>query len=362
MHAAHRGQARALVASPAGLLRPTLTRRLFETRVVSLRAGEDLLPEILLEALDEGGYRREDPVVAPGQVARRGGILDVFPPDQGSPVRLEFLGDTLESLRRFDPETQRTTGALDALEVLPIADVFATRSVVAELRERLPRRFADRRELPTLLERLERGLVPDEVVELLPLVPDTTVPVWAHLDGFAVVVLDPEAVHAEAEGSTSGRARRRTGGRTRSRSSRRRRWSAWTRCARACRSRPPSTCARWTPTGASWHVASRPVGRYAGDLRRMASDLRARAGRSVLFLGNQGRADRLTDLLHRRRPDRGRGRGGRGARGRAQRRVRAARRRHCRCWPTATSSPKRSTCTRAIGAPGCAASSRTSAT
>ncbi len=133
VHAAHRGRIRAIVASPAGLLRPTLTRRLFETRVVALRAGEDLLPEILLEALDEGGYRREDPVTAPGQVARRGGILDVFPPDQQAPVRLEFLGDTLESLRRFDPETQRTTEALDALEVLPIADVFPTRSVIATL-------------------------------------------------------------------------------------------------------------------------------------------------------------------------------------------------------------------------------------
>jgi transcription-repair coupling factor (superfamily II helicase) len=297
VHAAHRGAVRALVASPAGLLRPTLTRRLFETRVVSLRAGEDLLPEILLEALDEGGYRREDPVTAPGQVAQRGGILDVFPPDQASPVRLEFLGDTLESLRRFDPDTQRTTGTLEALEVLPIADVFATRSVVAALRERLPLRFSGRRELPVLLERLERGLPADEIVELLPLVPDTTVPVWAHLDAFAVVVVDPEAVQAEAE-EFHERAREERDRHPDAIALEPDEALVGAEVLRARLGEPPAFHLREVDTDqASWHVPSRPVRSYAGDLRRMASDLRAYAGRSVLFLGNQGRADRLTDLL-----------------------------------------------------------------
>ncbi len=122
--------ARALVASPASLLRPSLAPHLLETRVVSLRVGDEMTPEILLEALDEGGYAREDPVTAPGQMARRGGILDVFPSDRPEPVRIEFFGDTVESLRRFDPDTQRATGPVDALVTLPLADVFATRSVL----------------------------------------------------------------------------------------------------------------------------------------------------------------------------------------------------------------------------------------
>jgi transcription-repair coupling factor (superfamily II helicase) len=298
VHAAHRGRIRAIVASPAGLLRPTLTRRLFETRVVALRAGEDLLPEILLEALDEGGYRREDPVTAPGQVARRGGILDVFPPDQQAPVRLEFLGDTLESLRRFDPETQRTTEALEALEVLPIADVFPTRSVIATLKEELPRRFGDRRELPTLLERLERGLVPDEVVELLPLVPGATVPLWAHLDGFASVIVDPEAVREEAE-TFQARAREEKDRRPEVLALDPDEALVSADALRAHLSAGPAFHLREVDLeGSSWHVASRPVTRYAGDLRRIASDLRARPGRTVLYLGNQGRADRLADVLH----------------------------------------------------------------
>jgi transcription-repair coupling factor (superfamily II helicase) len=297
VHAAHRRQARALVASPTGLLRPTLTRRLFETRVVSLRAGEDLLPEILLEALDEGGYRREDPVTAPGQVARRGGIVDLFPPDQASPVRLEFLGDTLESLRRFDPETQRTTEPLAGLEVLPIADVFATRSVLAALRAALPARFRGHRELEALLERIDRGLPSEEITELLPLVPETTVPVWAHLADFAVVAVDPEAIAQEAlafhERAGEERERRKDALALEPEEA--------LVTAQALRDRlgePPAFHLREVDAdGTSWHVPSRPVSRYAGDLRRMTADLLARPGRSVLYLGNQGRADRLKDVL-----------------------------------------------------------------
>ena len=127
-----------------------------------------MTPEILLEALDEGGYRREDPVTGPGQIARRGFILDVFPSDQDAPVRLEFLGDTLESLRVFDPETQRTVRPMEALTLLPLSDVFPTRTTLSVLRARLKERFGETPATRAFLESLDRGLLPDETVELLP--------------------------------------------------------------------------------------------------------------------------------------------------------------------------------------------------
>ena len=192
--------ARALVASPASLLRPSLAPHLLETRVVCLRPGDEMTPDILLEALDEGGYAREDPVTAPGQVARRGGILDVFPSDRAEPVRIEFFGDTVESLRRFDPDTQRATGPVDALVTLPLADVFAPRSVLGALPAVLARRFAGRRELAPFLESLERGLQPEGLAELVALVPDATVAPWAHLPPGPVAVIEPEAVSQEAQG------------------------------------------------------------------------------------------------------------------------------------------------------------------
>ncbi len=143
LHAASEGQALGLVASPAGLLRPSLTPELLATRVLSVSVGEEMTPEILLEALEEGGYRREDPVTAPGQFARRGGIVDIFPSDREQPIRIELYGDTIESLRSFDPETQRTLAPAESVTALPLSDLFPTRSTLAALREHLPHRFPE---------------------------------------------------------------------------------------------------------------------------------------------------------------------------------------------------------------------------
>ena len=274
---ARRGALLALVASPAGLLRPVLAPHLLETRVVSLRPGEEMTPEILMEALDEGGYRREDPVTGPGQVARRGGILDVFPSDQDAPVRLEFLGDTLESLRVFDPETQRTVRPMEALTLLPLSDVFPTRSTLSALRARLPERFGETRETRAFLESLDRGLLPDETVELLPLVPGATVAPHEYLPGALAVVLDPEEVRAEAlaflERAHEDWERREPGRGP----------------ACPCRPRKPSfpgtallsrlqddpalLLRDLDPEARGLALGARPVPRYAGDVRRLAADL-----------------------------------------------------------------------------------------
>ncbi len=299
LHAAGLRRLAALVASPAGVLRPVLVRRLFETRVVALGQGEEMTPEILLEALTECGYAREDPVTAPGQMARRGGIVDVYPPDQDAPVRIEFLGDTIESLRRFDTETQRTLAPVSSLEILPLADVFATRSLVSSLETRLPERFPGRRELPALLERLARGLPVEDLPELLPLVPGALVPVWEHLEGWTAVAVEPELLRTEVDA-----------------------FHARSRDERAARpdalllepdealidgdallgrlEAAPSIVVRAVDTEATsdaLHVAARPVRRYAGDLRSLVADLKAAPGDTVLFLGNPGRADRLKEVL-----------------------------------------------------------------
>lgn len=299
LHAAHRGRLRAVVASPAGLLRPTLQRELFETRVFTLAAGEELIPEMLLEALDEGGYRREDPVTAAGQMARRGGVLDLYPPERDTPVRVEFFGDTIESLRAFDPDTQRTVSALAQVEVTPLSDVFAPRSVLARLRERLPARFGEEAARP-LLEKIERGLLAgDEAADLLGLATEALVPAWDHFPDFTLAVLDPEGV-AQATLDLHDRAREE----------RERRTDALVLepgelllPAEALASRldqPPVIRIREVDTEADpqgVHVATRPVRRYAGDLRSLVADLRGAAGHSVLLLGSPGRADRLRDVL-----------------------------------------------------------------
>ena len=65
-----------------------------------------------------------------GDYAVRGGIIDLFAPGMDAPVRLDFFGDTLESIRRFDPETQRTTEELRALDLVPMAEFQITKETI----------------------------------------------------------------------------------------------------------------------------------------------------------------------------------------------------------------------------------------
>ncbi|HEX8844293.1 MAG TPA: transcription-repair coupling factor [Pyrinomonadaceae bacterium] len=88
-----------------------------------LRRDEDHAPEELVEKLLASGYVREDPVGAVGEFSIRGGILDVWSPGRQSPVRVEFFGDTVDSIREFDPETQLSTAQLKEVEIAPMREL-----------------------------------------------------------------------------------------------------------------------------------------------------------------------------------------------------------------------------------------------
>ena len=89
------------------------------TRVI--RVGDQISPASLVELWLAGGYEPSPLVDGPGQFSRRGGILDVFPP-VGRPCRIEFFGDEIESLRVFDPETQRSGERLREVQTPPARD------------------------------------------------------------------------------------------------------------------------------------------------------------------------------------------------------------------------------------------------
>ena len=89
-----------------------------------LRPGQDVAPTDLTELLIDAGFRRQDPADEHGEFAVRGGILDIYPAAQALPVRLEFVGDTIESLRTYDPATQRSVQPLDQISIIPLADVL----------------------------------------------------------------------------------------------------------------------------------------------------------------------------------------------------------------------------------------------
>src|SRR6266702_3690738 len=99
-------------------------RRLFDGRVLTLGQGGRIPLDRLQGFFRNNGYFRTDTVREPGEFAVRGGIVDLFPAGAVQPIRLDFFGDTLESLRSFDPLTQRSTGALDRFVLRPVSEIL----------------------------------------------------------------------------------------------------------------------------------------------------------------------------------------------------------------------------------------------
>src|SRR6185436_96117 len=87
-------------------------------------SGTEIAPHDLADLLVDAGFAREDPVTEHGSFAVRGGIVDVFPAFDPQPVRIEFIGDMVESLRRYDPESQRSVSSTDVVEIGPIRERF----------------------------------------------------------------------------------------------------------------------------------------------------------------------------------------------------------------------------------------------
>jgi len=124
LHALAAGKARLIIASAAALL-PRLSppNRLIDV-ARTLAPGQEISPLDLADVLAAAGYTRQDPVDESGEFCVRGGVVDFYPAGAAHPVRLEFIGDTIESIRTYDPATQRSTAALDQSAIVPLQELI----------------------------------------------------------------------------------------------------------------------------------------------------------------------------------------------------------------------------------------------
>ena len=134
LHAIAMGSARLVIASVAASLPRLNTPARIRRASLELKAGSKMEPQTLADLLVDAGFTREDPVDAHGEFSIRGGIVDIFPASDIEPVRIEFVGDMIETLRRYDPATQRSTGVTDQVSIVPLQERFndeqATLSII----------------------------------------------------------------------------------------------------------------------------------------------------------------------------------------------------------------------------------------
>jgi transcription-repair coupling factor (superfamily II helicase) len=186
-----------IVVAPVAALRQYLIpRALFEAATFTLRRDDEPGFEALQERLFRLGYDRADVVSAAGEFAVRGGIVDVFAGTAEAPVRLEFFGDTLESIRSFDLQSQRSTDELESVTIAPWNEI--ARDEV--LRERVVARAqGEPNVLQAMRAYLETGA--DVPEPWLSLAYDEPATLFDYLDRNALVVLEEPSMLATIDRS-----------------------------------------------------------------------------------------------------------------------------------------------------------------
>ena len=139
-----RGRTRVLFVPIAAALARFRDRSFYGSLALELKTGDELSLDDLTEHLATVGYEASEPVTSVGQYSVRGGILDVFSPEAERPVRLEFFGDSIESMRQFDPANQRSLRSLPSVALLPLAESPRSPKLFAALVQALLQRAAAR--------------------------------------------------------------------------------------------------------------------------------------------------------------------------------------------------------------------------
>src|SRR5436305_1517023 len=186
-----------LLIVPARALFARLPRaESFKKRVIRLAEGEEVDVQTTLQALVENGFVRTDLVGDAGEFAFRGGILDLFPPNEAKPVRVELFGDTIDSLRWFDPESQRSEDESGPMTIMPMTHFPLTRETRHALARRMSLDFNHpiyKRDVAEKVERLnENGTFPG-VEHYIPAAVDS-VTFAEYLAGWSLALVEPDQI------------------------------------------------------------------------------------------------------------------------------------------------------------------------
>jgi transcription-repair coupling factor (superfamily II helicase) len=279
------------VVPVASMLFRTEAADFYRQLALNIRVGEEVPLEELLQHLESIGYEKREPVEMQGEYSLRGGILDVFPAEASQPVRMEFFGDEVESIRRFDVESQRSVLKVNSALLLPLVEHPRSRGLFRQLAEAIA------------------GDEPDDLLNpgdpfpgweyLVPIVRPRTDSILT-LNKSALVVLDePESISSAAD-------------------------RLWMRLAEPARIAPGSNFIRWeefrsqldartlvnfreleVSTGMAdhpdeHHIATRPSLNFKGNMAVAVAEARSmveQGSRVAFFARATGELERLADVL-----------------------------------------------------------------
>jgi transcription-repair coupling factor (superfamily II helicase) len=302
-----------VVVGPVRSVLQPIVAGLGDLEPMSLRAGQDADPEDVITRLVEIGYSREDIVTKRGEIAVRGGILDVFPPTDEHPVRIEFFGDTVDEIRSFHVADQLSFGEADhGLWAPPCRELLLTPGVRARAKELADTHPA----LADILGKIADGITVEGMEAFAPVLADRMELLLDYVPlGGIVLACDPERIRARAEelvatsrefldaswvaAAAGGEAPIDLAG------------AAFQPIAKIRQSARDLGIPWWTvaPFGATvedeserqpFGMTAAPAPAYRGDTARMITDVRgwlAAGWRVVLVTEGHGPAQRLAEML-----------------------------------------------------------------
>ncbi|NLR96042.1 transcription-repair coupling factor [Rhizobium sp. P38BS-XIX] len=169
------------------MLQKVAPQDIIESLAFSARPGNQVRMDDIAARLERNGFDRVATVREVGEYAVRGGILDVFVPGTEEPVRLDFFGDTLESIRSFDPASQRTTGQVRSLDLNPMSEVTLTPDTISRFRKNYLSAFGAATRDDALYVAVSEGRRYAGMEHWLPLFYEKLETVFDYLKGFRMV-------------------------------------------------------------------------------------------------------------------------------------------------------------------------------
>ena len=191
------GKTMTVVTCIQALMQRTVAPEIIKNSLHSYEAGQTIEPRDMVSELVMAGYERVDVCEAPGQVCLRGGYVDVYPIAAENPVRIEFFGDEIDTLRIYDPLTQRSVDNVDHIDVPPATEMPITDEARARALKLLKKRKAEE-----LASALEEGGRPDNSVALLPLFYPGETTLFDYIDKDWIILID-EPARLEESGKIS---------------------------------------------------------------------------------------------------------------------------------------------------------------
>jgi len=282
----------------------------FDSYSLHISMGDELSQDLLVEHLSNAGYLRQEPVSGPGEYSVRGGIVDVFSPLMRNPVRIEFFGDTVDSLREFDLDDQRSSGPVQRIDILPMQDVITDRGLLRHWSALARQQWQDEKFQHDLSEKIDLadgGAMFPGAEYLLTLGAPLEASILDYLDACVLVLDEPEVLRDEHEKFLNLMQHR------------------YEQSISAGVVALPPEILFLTPeqihkpypqhrtilmeqlgtsgseNASRFHVSTQPVTRWHGRVKDMADGVRSSfaAGHQVILLADTiGMAERLRDLLH----------------------------------------------------------------